>query len=102
MHGVNISNHTWGQTLRNEARITENIALYYHVFVLLTALNKNDVQPPSTLTAAKNSLSNLLQLTIPTIGWCVQKTARSSWIYMGDIYYSILFMRLISWLKQIS
>jgi len=48
MHGVNISNHTWGQALRNEARITENIALYYHVFVLLIALNNNDVQPPST------------------------------------------------------
>ena len=56
MHGVNISNHTWGQALRNEARITENIALYYHVFVLRIALNNNDVQPSSTLTAAQFSI----------------------------------------------
>lgn len=76
MHGVNISNHTWGQALRNEARLTENIALYYHVFVLLTALNNNDVQSPSTLTAAQNSPSNSLQITIPTFGWCVRKIAR--------------------------
>jgi hypothetical protein len=58
MHGINISNHTWGQALRNEARINENIALYYHVFVLLTALNKNDVQPPSTMTGAQLAADN--------------------------------------------
>jgi hypothetical protein len=37
------------------------ISYYHYVLVLLTALNQNDVQPPSTLTAAQESLSSLFR-----------------------------------------